>query len=330
MRLPIADIAVPIQAGAVVAGETREFTNKGEWLDSAVVYASPDKQMHATVYVYYPALAHTGLTAIATDFFVRPQSASSSGAETVAAGGQDGVAIRQAYTRYRGGLASEAAYLRAGEWIVKLRVSGPQDRSAEVAATMKTLLDGLVFGKDAAPRPALPIRLVECQAASAAKPARVLGGGDEAKVMPDLVAALLDGGGNAATDERGKASVLPSRIPERLCQPEVLTIGDSRIALLRAPARAKGAVDGSASLIAILSDGGGFLEILEMPKQKAHVVFHHEVGKTTMLGRFDAAPSSAQVASLLQGHDSSRVRAEIRRRPGEGDEIEIRADVPTT
>ncbi|MGA9581702.1 MAG: hypothetical protein WBR13_07010, partial [Allosphingosinicella sp.] len=143
-----AQLSAPRRAGSAEYFETREFSRPGEGVDSALRYRSADQKVFATLYVYYPSFSHTGVQAIATDQAIRsPRSPEirSLGTGTAPAAGMPGVAVTADYENYLGDHLTRAAFIKAGRWMVKIRVTGPEQRSAEVAAVMKALLDGLRF-----------------------------------------------------------------------------------------------------------------------------------------------------------------------------------------
>ena len=122
-----ANIDVPRSVGAVRFTSSFEFSHRGEGIDSGLQFESPDRQVFATIYVYYPGLPHAGLAAFATDWVIHNQSPNLRplGMRVVAAGGHDGLAIRGDYANFRDGLASSAAFIKVGRWILKLRVADP-------------------------------------------------------------------------------------------------------------------------------------------------------------------------------------------------------------
>src|SRR5688572_15334596 len=141
-----AGIALSLRAGTLAITETSDGSNPGHSLDNIVQYRSPDGEVFGTVYIYLPGLAHSGLTAFTTDFAIRSNSTNeiqSGDSQVVAAGGIAGSAIRRDYSRYRGDQASSAAFLKVGRWMVKLRVSGPQERQQEVQHAMAAILQEL-------------------------------------------------------------------------------------------------------------------------------------------------------------------------------------------
>src|SRR5688572_26055597 len=120
VTLDAAGISFPDKAGALPLKETKEFTRQGESLDAVAQYESTDGKIFATVYVYHPGIAHTGLAALATDAAIRLRSRDhpidSEGSRIVSAGGTSGVAVRTDYDNFLGAMASSAAFIKAGRW----------------------------------------------------------------------------------------------------------------------------------------------------------------------------------------------------------------------
>jgi len=321
-----ARIAFPIRAGELTAQRHLEFSNQGEGIDNGIQYRSADGAIIGTVYVYYPGLPHAGLAAFATDnaIHVNSQSAVRAGpARIVAAGGVEGVAIRTDYSGYRGDNASIAAFVKAGRWIVKFRVTGPTARRGDIEAAVEALLRGVEFGRANPPLAAAQLRIEDCPADA---------GRDAATVLPDPPAvelaaqgflATLDGGGIEATDESGSPIILPSRLPQEFCRATLATRQAGQVPLLRAlPGEAR-SVDGRTVLIASLSDSGMALEVVHAPNLGGYLLLWHEVGGTTILGRFSGVPSDAQMAEIIDNPQSAvaRPRVPVRLRPNRGPEM---------
>src|ERR1043165_2008813 len=160
----LAHISLPQRLGVVGLRETGGL-DQGRGLDNTAQFRSDDNAILASVYIYYPPIAHAGLTAFMTDRALDTLSNGglrrlSSGAVPV--GGVANGAIRMSYGGYQGRLASSAAFIKAGRWIVKLRVSGPESRRADVEATMDALLFALRFEGDARPRAAALLDIQAC------------------------------------------------------------------------------------------------------------------------------------------------------------------------
>ena len=137
-----AQVSFPGRIGGMQLREEVEFSRHGEGVDTGLQYWADDRQVFATVYVYYPGLPHAGLAAWMTDRVIAMQGAAdfrALGTRIADAGGREDVALRSDYAGFRDGMASSAAFIKVGRWIVKLRVSGPSARQPEVHGAMTVL-----------------------------------------------------------------------------------------------------------------------------------------------------------------------------------------------
>ncbi len=323
-----ASVSLPERAGAAVMTQTQEFSHQGQNLDNVVQYRSPDGELIVTAYIYYPGLTHVGLAAFATDHAIRLSSGSevrTEGTRIVAAGGHPGTALRTDYGNYRDGNASSAAFIKLDRWMIKLRVTAPERRRADVEAAMSALLDGMDFA-GAAPRPAAPLEIAECRNGDS-RDARLLAT-DPTRTLLDALVTILDGGGMITRPDDGPEEVLPSRVPANWCLSSRARIGDARIPILRAPGDAAPAADTRSRLVATLTDSGGLVEVVETRDPVRFLLLHHQIGETALLGSFDGVPSDDQIVALLEGRDraAARIRARARLTPGEGAELELSAE----
>jgi len=314
-----ARISLPVEAGPVRLRGASEFSHQGQGIDSGLQYRTPDDQVFGTVYVYYPGLSHSGLTALATDHVIRTHGGSrlrALGSRTVAAAGRDNIALRHDYAGYRGNLASSAAFLKAGRWIIKIRVSGPDARRAEVEAAMAALLDGLRFEGPIQPRAAAPFEVGECTepADRAARPLQV----DEALVGARAMLGLIDGAGEEAQDERGnRLDPMLARVGARWCRSSIARIGAASHPILRALPGGEDGLGGRTVLLVPVTDSGTTLEMVESRDPHHFTILHHQVGRTVVLGTYDGVLSDEQVAAILSGSDreGGRIRATVRYLP---------------
>ncbi|HYG30288.1 MAG TPA: hypothetical protein VD887_08745 [Allosphingosinicella sp.] len=321
-----ANVAFPRRAGILESGGFQEFSNPGQGLDNGLQYRSRDGRTIGTVYVYYPGLPHSGFAAWATDNAIRANSASrvqARGTRVVAAGGVPGVAIRMDYSNYRNGNASSAAFVKAGRWIVKLRVTGPNP--GQVDAAMDALIAGLRWGASNPPQPAMPVTVAAaCTGDPGSRAARPLPDPNPNELAAYAMLGTFDGGGIEARDDSGARVRLPSRIPPELCLSSRLASG---VPILRSAEGDQPSIDGRTRLLAVLSDAGAALEIVYPRNIGRYLLLYHQIGETSLLGTFDGVPSDRQIADIIAGRDreSARVRALVRLRPGEGDQIHLNA-----
>jgi hypothetical protein len=338
--LRTARIAFPTRPGGLSLSGSSEFSHKGEGIDAAVEYRSADEKVIATAYLFYPGLPHSGLAALATDNAIRNNSTSAvSGGEIrkVAAAGVADAAVRADYSNYRNGHASSAALFKAGRWLVKLRVTGPESRKSEVEGAMAALLSGTKVGKGIAVHPAAPLSVAPCTGNEGGKNARMLPDPPAAEGAAHAFLGTFDGGGLEARERDGSGkTILGSRVPETFCRSDGVRVGDERVPVLRSLGGKATSIDGRTRLVVLLGDGGGMLELVEAPNLKRHLLLHHQVGRTAILGGWDGVPSDAQISALLAGgpNDTLRIRAAVELRPGKGDNIQLmtppNAPRPTT
>ncbi|HET9638853.1 MAG TPA: hypothetical protein VFP12_06570 [Allosphingosinicella sp.] len=319
-----AKLSVPRRVAGAEYFETREFSHEGEGVDTAVKYRSADQKVVATLYVYYPSLAHSGVQAIATDQAIRasskPQTVRALGTAVASAAGKPGVAVTADYDHYLGGLASKAAFIKAGRWMLKLRVSGPEARSAEVASVMTALLDGLRFEGEVQPHSAQPISAGEC--ATTDRPdAKAVTDGDGAEA--DATLATLDAAGQpAAGASSGKRKPLPARIGRDWCRTS-LQVGDNRVTVLQSTGKGgpRGGLVGDSALLVLIGDAGGVIEVVRLAKEKKYLLVHHAIAEAEVLGRYDGFPSLAQIGRFFV--EPVQVRARVRLTAGGGVEVGV-------
>jgi hypothetical protein len=316
-----AQLSVPRSASGVEYFETTEFSRKGEGLDNAIKYRSADQKILATLYIYYPSFAHTGVQAIATDQAIRGGTRSPGiralGTGVAPAGGKPGVAVTADYDNYLGENYTKAAFVKAGRWMLKLRVTGPESRSAEVGSVMKALLDGLRFEGKAQPRPASPIAAGQCSSTDRADAAVTTGGGEATAI------AMSDAGGEPAVKAaRGGQKAIPSRVGHDWCR-TLLQVGPQKTAVLQSMGKSgplRG-LDGDSALLVLYSDSGGVLEVVRLAKDRKYVLLHHDIGEVKVLDSYDGLPSLAQIGRLFT--DPTGIRVRIRLNPDGSSSVEL-------
>ena len=334
VSVPAAGMGFPTVAGTLTLTETAEFSHKGEGIDNIAQYESADGELFASVYVYYVGLAHNGLAALAT------ANAMTSGSPEVrktrstkaAAGGLADVAIRESYTGYRGRLASSAAFLKSGRWLIKLRLSGPDARAADIEAAMDALLAGITFGDDAAPHPAAAIEAQPCASEPAGAEALPVAEDSASAAAEALLLGTFDGASQRIAGEAAQDGPLPARVGGSFCQAGEIRVPTGTVPILRAVGTSPGGL-ATTELLAVTSDAGGLVEAVRLGSGRYRLL-HHQIGQTALLGAYDRLPSIAQIEAILSGadHTGGAYRATVILRPGEGPRINVKTgtDVPPT
>lgn len=308
----LAGIGVPAEPGALRFVRSSEGNPQGRGLDNALIYASPDQAVFATVYVYAPALPDAGLTAFMTDYAIRITSGPGFRVlrtGIVAAGGREGVAIRFDYAGIRQErLASSAAFMRVGRWIVKLRVSGPEDRRAEVETAMDDLLQGLRFEGRSQPLASAPIAAEACRDVPA-RSARPVPSTDEETAEDAILSHTpLDSAGGGRRDDAPGTAVSP-----RWCRSGGYSVPGAAgpTPVLRDLTPGAGEDSGRRVLIALVADNGTMFEVRErrFRNRTRYVLIHHQIGRTLVLGAYDGVPTDEQIAAIATGRDPEGGRA---------------------
>lgn len=322
--------AFPIRAGSLTFASTGDFSHPDIGTDSGLQYRSGDGELIGTIYVYLPGLAHTGLAAYATEQAMRAGSDTPvrlARTAVLRAGNAENAAIRTDYENYRGRYFSSAAFIKAGRWMIKIRVSGPSARRSEIEAAVEALLAGVRFGARNPTLSAAPVEVRDCSPDEGARDATLLPDPPGAELGAHGFLALFDGGGNIATNERGERDDLPSRVPRQLCLSSRLQLGQTQVPILRGPDGPPISADGRTRLVALITDNGAWLEVVHAQNLGRYLMLYHQIGATSVLGSYDNVPSDRQIAKLLNNPSSEagRVRVPVRFWPDRPPEMHLPA-----
>lgn len=140
-----AGVALPQTVAGLSLTKSGEIPAAQEALNSYARYESEDGAIQATAYVYRPDFADASVAAYVTDRAIVDRFGAAT--HRIQVGTRDAAtrpdtAIRSVYSAADGALVTAAAFVQAGAWLVKLRITGPADRAAEVEAGLDGLLDG--------------------------------------------------------------------------------------------------------------------------------------------------------------------------------------------
>lgn len=289
-------IGIPREAGSQRLTELGDFNNSGG-LDNIAQYRSADDEVFATVYIYRTTLADPGIAAIATDFVIRHAY----GARTrlvedrlTSIGGIPQMARMMFYEdAFDGERASLAAYARAGQWTVKLRVTGPQSRRDQVLSDALALLDGMRLGAEVDLSPPFSYAVSECPAEPGGQPAQLIDVPDEAMDaagVGGMALALRLIGPEIEAALRGAA--------QEFCVLASRQIGQGAYVLA-----IKRISEEHGPRLILIGDAGRGFEVIEPdePDQSEHFVAMHGLGGAPVFGPFDAHPTADQFFSLVAG-----------------------------
>lgn len=298
-----AGIVLPASPAGLSLQEATEFSQKGTGLDNVVQYSTPDKAIQGTAYVYRPAYADAALTAMQTGRVIEARFGAGielHSSSVIQAGGEPNGAIRRIYDHRAQGRTTTAAFMRAGDWIVKLRVSGPYSRRDEIIAALDALIAGIELPAEIKVHPAAELQLGECPAPTSKKARRLKISNSLGIKSDPMMEALLSGALLSVSAEKaaagGRQTIARNGL-QPLCVRDRIRIDNWEIPLLQPV----GGTEGPEAIVAVFSDSGG---VLELPKREGgYALLVHEIGKTTSYGAYQQPPSPEQLAAVLTGKD---------------------------
>lgn len=303
--LPKAGVKLPTRAGALALTQTGEGMEKGRGVDNFAQFQSADGTLQGTAYVYRAAMPDAALAAYATDRAIRQRFGPSIKTEpqaSVPLAGQSNRAIRAFYATDQ--LATGAAFAQVGGWLLKLRVSGPVQRRAEIEAALDALLAGVKLDRDAAPTAVRPLALgAPCPAAAGAE-AKPLG---DDGMDPEALIGLLMGGKGVAKRVKAQPITDPAQLPfpasghKPACVRGTIRSTEGGALEFLQPAGA-GEPD---ALVAALNDAGGVLAIQKAQIGEGYTIRRYGIGHIDQLGKLDRLPGMAQIGEWMGKPDTS-------------------------
>lgn len=288
LRAPAAGIALPQTVGGLSLAKSGEASNGGRAIDNYAQYLSRDGEVQATLYVYMPTYADASLAAYMTDKAIMARFGSKTRRTAYASApvsGRAGRAIRAIYDDAAdGALTTAAGFVHAGRWIVKLRVTGPTARRAEVVAGLDAMLANLAVDDPATLHAADPVRFARCPASDRAK----------ARLTP------APAGEAAPPREVG----IPRDGQDSLCVRGSIATADGSFDMLQQAGRTDGPI------IVPVDDSGTLLAFDPAPDGRGYRLSVHMVGQTDLYGTYDRVPNPAQVAAIIDGTDPQTAQAD--------------------
>lgn len=287
LRANAAGIALPQTVAGLSLSKSGEASNGGKGIDNYAQYLSGDGAVQATLYVYLPSYADAALAAYMTDKAVMERFGTKTRRTSygaAAAGHHPGTAIRAVYDDAAdGALTTAAAFVHAGRWIVKMRVTGPSDRRSEVLAGLDGMIANLAFDDPASLHAAAPVAITPCPAGEG-RDARLTGAAPHAADKGDITLPRDGQGG--------------------LCLRGTVETADGRYEMLQQA----GVEDGA--IIVPMDDTGSLLAFDPAPGQSGYRLSMHSLGQTDFYGVYDRVPSARQIAAIIDGKDPQTAQAE--------------------
>jgi hypothetical protein len=275
--------------------EVRDYGTEG--VDDVAQYASADQALSGTIFIYFPTLPDTGLTFLATDETIRRRfgpATKIADDRLVSVAGVANAGRRIVYSGASDGLrATDAMFIRAGSWILVLRVSGPASRAGEVAAALDAMAAGLSFAKDP-PLPAHVIQTEPCPDAGRPDAGLAKPTGSEA-----LASALIVAAGGFQDEQRKALPDMFGRVPNRLCLARSGTHGTAVVLTYRTVGKPSGLF--APRLFNLVGDAGIIIEVTAAPKSPERLVaLRNAIGRATAYGVFLGEPNLAQLDRLYE------------------------------
>ncbi|WP_336961119.1 hypothetical protein [Sphingobium aquiterrae] len=275
--LDAAGVGFPLQMGALALVKSGEISSGGSGIDNYAQFVSADGVIQATAYIYLPSHADTAIAAHMTDQAIHERFGAATrrtAFASVAAGGHAQAAIRSFYEHAAdGALVTGAAFIQAGRWMVKLRVTGPTERTRDVAAGLDAMLSSIRFAPQARIAPAVASAMAACPAAAQAS------------------ARIID------AEPATEADDAPARTPmSRLCIRGSIALADGKVQMLQPVADPD-------MLFVPLDDAGRMLTVEKRAGAAGYQLSMHEIGRTDAYNVYDRVPTAEQIAAILDGSD---------------------------
>jgi len=284
----LTDIGIPRTIGLLTL---KQLTDFGSARDAVAQYLSDDGQIEATVYLYENSAADALLAKIATDRVVKARFEGSAPRESVVPlGGKQGAALRSAFANGTlpgrpGTMSSASLFAQTLFTVIKVRVSGPGGRDADIAAALDALIKGFEFRKKTLPLPVSRASLPQCPTGDDAAAATAIAGPLPADRVTTAGMDLI-GGEPQASDALGAQACIEPTPPE------------TNVVLLR------GRGNENDRRVAMLGDGGTTITVRPIPALDgaAHpFVTLYSTRGLALFGPFDRTPSASQFVALSRG-----------------------------
>lgn len=273
LKATAAGIVLPQTVAGLSLSKSGEASHGGRGIDNYAQYLSEDGAIQATLYVYLPAYADASLAAYMTDKAVMDRFGPKTRRTAYAsadAGGRRGTAIRAVYDDAAdGALTTAAAFVHAGRWLVKLRVTGPGERRGEVLAGLDAMLAEMRFDDPATLHVAAPAKIDACP-----------------MTAPNRIGGVLPRDGQGA-----------------LCVRATIATTEGPLAMIQ-----QVGVKGGATIVP-MDDTGATLAFEPAANGKGYQLAIHSLGQTDLYGHYDEVPDANRIAAIIDGSDPAIARA---------------------
>ena len=304
----LAQIGVPRNAGSLSLTELTDFNNSGG-VDNIAQYRSADGQTFGTIYIYQTTLTDPAMAALATDHVIRSaygDQTAPSNREFVQAGEHEDMALMIVYDgAFDGMRSSAAAFMGAGVWTIKVRVTGPQTDRDGIVADIRLLLSGMTFGEDATPFAPRALSVSQCPVTEFGEAAQLLNEPpSEGGISSSSVGALIVAGGLISNRHETLESMANSGFS--LAGNDFCMMGSRQIRRGTHILVLSHTGPEIVPAIVLVGDAGLGLEIIpdltsdgnEADSNIVNIMLHR-LGRAEIYGPFDRTPTLDQFYSLL-------------------------------
>lgn len=285
LRAESAGISLPQTVSTLSLSKSGEASHGGKGIDNYAQYLSEDGAIQATFYVYMPSHADASLAAHMTDRAIMERFGSRTHRTAYAAVPVAGIAqgaIRAVYDdAAEGALTTAAGFVHAGRWMVKLRITGPTERRAEILAGLDGMLGALRFDQQTHVQATVPAKFAACPSHD----------GSDARLTRTNASWAV-------------AVPLPAEGRVAMCIRGLVQTDDGKFEILQQ----RGVTGGS--VIVPVDDSGTLLAFDPAASGKGYQMSMHSVGQTDLYGVYDRVPTERQIAAILDGSDPQTVQAQ--------------------
>jgi hypothetical protein len=189
-------------------------------------------------------------------------------------------------------------------WIIKLRVSGPESRRADVDRTISALLADIRFRDGDAPSAARMMEVSGDCPAAPAPPAATLLPLNGAEAAED---GIMAAGAALHSEDRPGDRADRHVLARRWCLSSLRPAGPYSMPILRILPSPPAEDSRRGVALAMLNDSDGVVEVVErrFRDRSRFILIHHSTGQTRILGAYDGLPTDAQIRAVIDGSDSA-------------------------
>ncbi|WOE73825.1 hypothetical protein [Alterisphingorhabdus coralli] len=302
---------MPMAFATVRYNDKEPAGSRNEGLDNFIQYTSEDGKIFATFYIYKPALADAAMNAVLTDSAIKSRFRPSGAHDMrslVALGGQERSAIIYGYNSTANGMATAAGFAKIGDWILKMRTSGPEKRAEEVMAALQEGMAAVRLSPETTPQ-ALSLDLPQtCQTKLKSKAKRIEMDDDQ-RMQASIIgmalglASLEEIVDEARDNPDGKTQAKNTRrlrpTFDQWCVADRYEIEGFGYAVYRMEDRP------GATLVAPYSDtGASFVYQTQLLKPEERILMRHDIGVIDNFGTYSGDMTGSQFRDILLGNSS--------------------------